>query len=97
MEVVERLAAIDEIRQLKARYFRFCDLMELEGFLDVFTPDATLVYDLDLPEQGPPQQMRFTGRHELEAFCRAIRPLRPGAGRWCHRALGAANSFSCVS
>jgi hypothetical protein len=72
MEVLERLAAIDEIRQLKGRYFRFCDLMELEGFLNVFTPDATLVYDLDLPENGAPQQMRFTGRDELEAFCRAM-------------------------
>jgi hypothetical protein len=34
--------AIEEIKQLKARYFRCMDTKDWAGYLDVFTPDATV-------------------------------------------------------
>lgn len=37
---VERLVAIEEIRQLKARYFRLLDAHDWEAFADLFTADA---------------------------------------------------------
>lgn len=37
-----KLIAIEEIRQLKARYFRMLDTKDWEGFAAVFTPDAVL-------------------------------------------------------
>lgn len=37
--LVQRLADIEEIKQLKARYFRFLDTKRWDGFRSVFTPD----------------------------------------------------------
>jgi uncharacterized protein (TIGR02246 family) len=37
-----KLLAIEEIRQLKARYFRMLDTKDWDGFAAVFTPDAVL-------------------------------------------------------
>ena len=42
MDGIERLLAIEEIKQLKARYFRCMDTKNWEGFAAVFTPDATM-------------------------------------------------------
>ena len=39
---VEDLALIEEIKQLKARYFRFCDTRDLEGYAALFTEDAKI-------------------------------------------------------
>ncbi len=36
------LLAIEQIKQLKARYFRCMDAKDWSGFLAVFTPDATI-------------------------------------------------------
>ena len=46
--LVRRLAAIEEIRQLKARYFRSLDRKEWDAFGDVFTAGAVL----EVPEVG---------------------------------------------
>lgn len=40
MDPVIRLLAIEDIKQLKARYFRCMDGKDWSGLLDVFTPDA---------------------------------------------------------
>lgn len=40
MDPVERLLAIEEIRQLKSRYFRFMDRKDWGGLATVFTDDA---------------------------------------------------------
>jgi SnoaL-like protein len=40
MDQLERLIAIEEIKQMKARYFRCVDTKDWQGFADVFTPDA---------------------------------------------------------
>ena len=39
MDVLERLAAIEDIRALKARYFRTMDTKDWAGYEAVFTPD----------------------------------------------------------
>ena len=44
MDDVKRLLAIEEIRQLKARYWRCMDTKDWEGLAQVFAPDA--VFDL---------------------------------------------------
>ncbi|MDB5480826.1 MAG: hypothetical protein JWO83_1879 [Caulobacteraceae bacterium] len=44
MDNVERLLAIEEIRQLKARYWRCMDTKDWDGLAQVFAPDA--VFDL---------------------------------------------------
>ncbi|HLY53922.1 MAG TPA: nuclear transport factor 2 family protein [Stellaceae bacterium] len=40
MDIAERLLAIDEIRQLKSRYFRFLDTKDWAGMATIFTDDA---------------------------------------------------------
>lgn len=42
MTGAERLLAIEEIKQLKARYFRCLDTKDWDGFQAVFAPDAHL-------------------------------------------------------
>ena len=42
MTTAERLLAIEEIKQLKARYFRNLDTKDWDGFQAVFAPDAVL-------------------------------------------------------
>ncbi len=44
MDEVARLVAIEEIRVLKARYFRFMDCKDWDGLEGVFAPDA--IFDL---------------------------------------------------
>jgi hypothetical protein len=40
MDALARLVAIEEIRQLKSRYFRFVDTRDFEGFGQLFCRDA---------------------------------------------------------
>ena len=40
--IFERLAAVDEIKALKARYFRCMDTRDWSGMYDVFTTDAVM-------------------------------------------------------
>jgi hypothetical protein len=55
---IERLVAIEEIRQLKARYFRCMDTKDWVGFEAVFAPDCTADYT---PEGGDPGRWSATG------------------------------------
>jgi hypothetical protein len=56
LDPVERLVAIEEIRQLKARYFRCVDTKDWEGLNDVFAPDV--VFDRTY---GKSVRNRWTG------------------------------------
>src|ERR1700743_3740067 len=38
----EQILALEEIKKLKARYFRCLDTKDWAGYLDVFTPDAII-------------------------------------------------------
>jgi hypothetical protein len=44
MDDVQRLVAMEEIRQLKARYYRCMDTRDWDGLAEVFTPNA--IFDL---------------------------------------------------
>lgn len=43
MDLLERLAAIEDIRQLKARYFRLMDTKQWSALEDVFTRDMKVL------------------------------------------------------
>jgi hypothetical protein len=49
MDPLDRLVAIEAIKQLKARYYRFLDLKDWEAFETVFAPDA--VMDMRNPDR----------------------------------------------
>jgi len=51
MDTCDRLLAIEEIKKLKARYFRCVDTKDAEGYGNVFTPDGVL--DLQIAYQAP--------------------------------------------
>ncbi|MDT3445219.1 MULTISPECIES: nuclear transport factor 2 family protein [unclassified Pseudofrankia] len=57
---VETLGAVEEIKQLKARYFRLLDTKKWDEWADVFTEDVT-VWVEDVPD------VTFTGRDEFVA------------------------------
>ncbi len=52
MDDVERLVAIEEIRRLKARYFRCMDTKDWDGFRDVFAPDGEMDMRSEAGEAG---------------------------------------------
>ena len=49
MTDIEKLLAIEEIKKLKARYFRCVDTKDWDGFKAVFTPDALFDINQDVP------------------------------------------------
>lgn len=80
MDDLARLIAIEEIRKLKARYFRCLDIRDWDGLGAIFTPDV--VFDLREvstvrhPESGASLSEAtapgvFSGRAEVLAMIRA--------------------------
>jgi hypothetical protein len=49
MNDLDKLLAIEEIKKLKARYFRCVDTKDWEGFKAVFTPEALFDISQDVP------------------------------------------------
>ena len=49
MNAIEKLLAIEEIKKLKARYFRCVDTKDWEGFKGVFAPDCVFDISQDVP------------------------------------------------
>ena len=49
MNQIDKLLAIEEIKQLKARYFRFVDTKDWAGFAGLFAADAVFDLSDDLP------------------------------------------------
>ena len=52
MDDIERLTAIEEIRRLKARYFRCLDTKDWDGFRDVFASDGEMDMRAEAGERG---------------------------------------------
>jgi len=50
MASLEELDAIEQIKKLKARYFRYLDTKDWDSFQEVFAPDATLDTTTDRPD-----------------------------------------------
>jgi len=44
MDTLEKLLTIEEIKQLKARYFRFIDTRNISEFLNLFTADVEWIW-----------------------------------------------------
>jgi SnoaL-like domain len=49
MNDLQRLLAIEAIKNLKARYFRSVDTKDWDGFKAVFAPDALFDISQDVP------------------------------------------------
>jgi SnoaL-like domain len=60
-------AAIEAIKQVKARYFRCMDTKQWDGWNDVFAPDATL----DTREEAPDLELQV-GREDIIAFVSGV-------------------------
>jgi hypothetical protein len=77
VDAVERLDAIDEIKQLKARYFRCLDTKDWDGFADVFAPDARMDMSSEMRDQTTEGEGVTTGNREIAAFVRgAVDPVQ---------------------
>jgi hypothetical protein len=67
MTDVEKFLAIEEIKQLKARYFRCMDTKDWTGFEAVFASDATVDYT---PPGGNSTDWSASGVKNIVAFVR---------------------------
>lgn len=68
MTETERLLAIEQIKQLKARYFQCTDCKDWKGFLEVFTPDVEFDHRNSFRAVDPVSgASRVYGRGELLA------------------------------
>jgi uncharacterized protein (TIGR02246 family) len=65
----EQLLAIEEIKQLKARYFRCMDTKDWAGFEAVFAPDASVDYT---PPGADSADWSASGRERIVEFVRRI-------------------------
>ncbi len=59
-----RLADLEEIKQLKARYFRLMDTKDWEAYADVFTEDCSMA-------NGPAEEAPVQGRDAIVAYVSA--------------------------
>jgi len=50
MYTLEELSAIEEIKQLKSRYFRLMDTKQWEAWRDIFTDDMVQITDVTVPD-----------------------------------------------
>jgi hypothetical protein len=67
MDAVERLEAVEEIKQLKARYFRCMDTKDWDGFAEVFARDAVM----DMVEEGGSEASITHGANDIAAMAAA--------------------------
>jgi SnoaL-like domain len=78
---MDKLIAIEQIKQLKARYYRYYDTKDYGKFAACFTLNATsdMREALSAPHGPPPppeaKDMLFIGRANIEAFVRSSSPL----------------------
>ncbi len=56
MDDLKKLVEIEAVKRLKARYFRFVDTFDLEGWLTCFTDDVVCLYDQAVSRKGSPAQ-----------------------------------------
>ena len=70
MDTMERIEAIEDIKQLKARYFRCLDTKDWDGFASVFAPDARMDMSGELRRNAAEGEGITTGNHEIASFVR---------------------------
>src|SRR5438034_4834946 len=71
MDGIERLQAVEDIKQLKARYFRCMDTKDWDGFTSVFAPDARMDVTGEFSDDAAVGRGVTTGIREIAAFVRA--------------------------
>jgi len=71
MDALVRLNAIEDIKQLKARYFRCMDTKDWDGFADVFAPDAVMDMTEEMRDMQTTADPVTRGNREIAAFVRA--------------------------
>ena len=71
MDNVERLAAIEGIKQLKARYFRCMDSKDWDGFAAQFSDDAVMDVSGDLGDDASGDAGIIRGGREISDFVRS--------------------------
>lgn len=73
---LETLLAIEDIKRLKARYFRLMDGKDWEGFADLFARDALFDVQGALEEAPTPTQEVICGRDAIVDYVRSgISPI----------------------
>jgi hypothetical protein len=70
MNDLERLVAIEEIKQLKARYFRFMDTKDWAGLETVFAPNAEFDMRSEAHDRSRAAEAVVTGAPGIAAFMR---------------------------
>ncbi len=70
MTDLDRLVAIEEIRQLKARYFRSMDTKDWAGLESVFAPDAELDMQGEAADKSKAAEGLVVGGANVAAFIR---------------------------
>ena len=69
MDPLDRLLAIEDIKALKARYFRSLDTKHWDAFSAVFTPDATMDVSGEMPARMADDGL-VRGRDRIADFVR---------------------------
>ena len=70
VDPVYRLTAIEEVKALKARYFRFLDTKDWAGFAGLFTADAAMDVSGEMRARADDDGV-IRGNDEIAAFVRA--------------------------
>lgn len=79
MDRSEQLWAIEQIKQLKARYFRFMDTKDWEGLPTLFTADAQADYRLAMLDPADPvPPMESLAEHQLSGRDAVVTYIRTG-------------------
>jgi hypothetical protein len=68
---IERLEAIEDVKRLKARYFRCLDTKDWDGFADVFAVDAVLDVSGEVATPDDPDAGIVRGNREIASYVRA--------------------------
>jgi hypothetical protein len=70
VEPLEALVAIEDVKRLKARYFRCLDTKDWAGFAALFTPDAVMDVSADVGDGGGPDSGVIRGNEVIAGFVR---------------------------
>jgi len=76
MDSTQRLDAIEEIKQLKARYFRCMDTKDWDGLAEVFAPDAVMDMSSEMRDGTTEGEGITRGNRAIAAFVKgAVDPV----------------------
>jgi hypothetical protein len=74
VDAIDQLVAVEEIRKLKARYFRCMDTKDWDGYAAVFAPDAVLDVTGErggVGDDEPADAWIIHGNEQIAAFVRS--------------------------